>query len=63
MLTVMNKHSLYADKISDNYVPSELLAASRDVWKEAIASGKNTLPERQATVLAPTGNNRLHDGL
>ena len=56
MFSVMNKHSLYADKISDNYVPTEFLLASREVWKEAITLGKEYgYRNGQATVLAPTG--------
>jgi len=41
MLSVMTKHSLFADKISDNYVPNELLSASREVWKDAIVMVKS----------------------
>ena len=56
MLSVMTKHSLFADKISDNYVPNELLLASREVWKDAIVMGKEYgYRNGQATVLAPTG--------
>lgn len=56
MLNVMNKHGLYADRISDNYVPSELLSASSQAWKEAIIVGKEFgFRNGQATVLAPTG--------
>ncbi|MDA0986019.1 MAG: vitamin B12-dependent ribonucleotide reductase [Bacteroidetes bacterium] len=56
MLNVMNKHSIYADKISDQTVPQELLSASQQCWKDAITVGKDFgFRNGQATVLAPTG--------
>jgi ribonucleoside-diphosphate reductase alpha chain len=56
MLSVMQKHGLHAEKIDDAYVPAELLAASRAVWKDAISLGKEFgYRNGQTTVLAPTG--------
>ncbi len=56
MLNVMNKHSVHADKISQQYVPSQLWEASSTSWKEAIELGKESgYRNGQATVLAPTG--------
>ena len=56
MLGVMNKHSIHADRISQDYVPNELWEASSRSWKEAIELGKvHGYRNGQATVLAPTG--------
>ncbi|MFA6541587.1 MAG: vitamin B12-dependent ribonucleotide reductase [Bacteroidota bacterium] len=56
MLGVMNKHSIHADKISTQYVPSDLWEASSRSWKEAIELGKQFgYRNGQSTVLAPTG--------
>mgnify|MGYP000576628356 CR=1 FL=1 len=56
MLNVMNKHSIYAEKINEKHVPEELLHEARQVWQEAIEYGKQYgYRNGQATVLAPTG--------
>ncbi|MBI2429959.1 MAG: vitamin B12-dependent ribonucleotide reductase [Ignavibacteriales bacterium] len=56
MLNVMNKHSIHADRISKDYVPTELWEASSQSWREAIEIGKeHGFRNGQATVLAPTG--------
>lgn len=56
MLNVIQKHGLYAEKIEDQYVPNDLLTASRQAWKDAYTLGKEYgFRNSQATVLAPTG--------
>jgi len=56
MLKVMKMHGLAADKIEDRHVPSDLLTASRKVWDDAYALGREYgFRNSQATVLAPTG--------
>ncbi len=56
MLNVMNKHSIYADKINSEYIPKEMYEAQSQAWKETIALGKeHGFRNGQATVLAPTG--------
>jgi len=52
---VMRKHQAHADAL-DASIPSDLLAAARHSWDEAIALGsKFGYRNSQATVLAPTG--------
>ncbi|HUL42973.1 MAG TPA: vitamin B12-dependent ribonucleotide reductase [Bacteroidota bacterium] len=56
MLKVMKMHGLAADRIEDRHVPSDLLTASRKVWDDAYALGREYgFRNSQATVLAPTG--------
>ncbi len=56
MLNVMNRHSIYADQISNVSIPQDLILASQKCWKDAIAVGKEFgFRNGQATVLAPTG--------
>ena len=56
MLKVMKMHGLAADRIDDRKVPSDLLTASRKVWDDAYAIGRESgFRNSQATVLAPTG--------
>jgi ribonucleoside-diphosphate reductase alpha chain len=56
MLNVMQKHGLYAEKISESNVPQGLLSEAQQVWKDAYALGKQYgYRNGQATVLAPTG--------
>lgn len=56
MLKVIKMHGLAADNISDRLVPSALLMASRKVWDDAYALGKEYgFKNSQVTVLAPTG--------
>jgi ribonucleoside-diphosphate reductase alpha chain len=53
---VMRKHQAHAESIDANLVPSELLAAARGAWDDAVALGaKHGFRNAQATVLAPTG--------
>jgi len=56
MLGVMAKHRAYTHKLDSAFVPLELLSASRAVWDEAYAAGRQYgYRNSQATVLAPTG--------
>ncbi|HEY6192557.1 MAG TPA: vitamin B12-dependent ribonucleotide reductase [Bacteroidota bacterium] len=56
MLRVVKMHGLAADRIENNYVPGDLLTASRKVWDDAYATGREYgFRNSQATVLAPTG--------
>ena len=56
MLNVMQKHGIYAERISKEYVPSDLWEASNDVWKDVVKFGKQYgIRNSQTTVLAPTG--------
>ncbi|HYQ85858.1 MAG TPA: vitamin B12-dependent ribonucleotide reductase, partial [Bacteroidota bacterium] len=56
MLRVIKMHGLEADKIENRYVPGDLLTASRKVWDDAYAIGREYgFRNSQATVLAPTG--------
>ena len=55
-MSVMRKHRTHADRIDGAYVQTDLLAAARDSWDDAIAIGKeHGFRNGQATVLAPTG--------
>jgi ribonucleoside-diphosphate reductase alpha chain len=55
-LRVMQKHRDAVEKIDSSLVPSDLLAAARDSWDQAIALGReHGFRNAQATVLAPTG--------
>jgi ribonucleoside-diphosphate reductase alpha chain len=56
MLNVMNKHSLYAERIQKEFVSPEMWDASVASWRETIALGKEYgFRNGQTTVLAPTG--------
>jgi ribonucleoside-diphosphate reductase alpha chain len=56
MLNVMQKHGIHAERISKEYIPSDLWDASNDVWKEVVSYGKQYgIRNSQTTVLAPTG--------
>jgi ribonucleoside-diphosphate reductase alpha chain len=56
MLNVMQKHLLYAEKISDHFIPADVLHASKNVWREVVELGKKYgFRNGQSTVLAPTG--------
>ncbi|MCX6142974.1 MAG: vitamin B12-dependent ribonucleotide reductase [Ignavibacteriales bacterium] len=56
MLNVMQKHGIHAERISKEYVPSDLWEASNDVWKDVVKFGKqHGIRNSQTTVLAPTG--------
>jgi ribonucleoside-diphosphate reductase alpha chain len=55
-LRVMRKHRGSVERIDHQYVPSDLLDASRRSWDEAIQLGeKYGFRNGQTTVLAPTG--------
>jgi len=55
-MNVMRKHQAHAESIDASQVPSELLAAARGSWDDALALGqKHGFRNSQATVLAPTG--------
>jgi ribonucleoside-diphosphate reductase alpha chain len=55
-LRVMNKHREALKGIDDRNVPSDLNAAARQSWDEAVALGEQFgYRNAQATVLAPTG--------
>jgi ribonucleoside-diphosphate reductase alpha chain len=55
-LNVINKHRGQTHKLDTTFVPLELLTASRTVWDEAYAAGReHGIRNSQATVLAPTG--------
>ena len=56
MLGVIAKHRAHTHKLDSAFVPLELLSASRTVWDEAYAAGREFgYRNSQATVLAPTG--------
>ncbi|MGE5314113.1 MAG: vitamin B12-dependent ribonucleotide reductase [Acidobacteriota bacterium] len=56
MLNVMNKHSLYAERIENDFVSQEMWDASVQSWKEAVKAGREYgYRNGQVTVLAPTG--------
>jgi ribonucleoside-diphosphate reductase alpha chain len=56
MLGVIAKHRAHTHKLDSAFVPLELLSASRTVWDEAYATGREFgYRNSQATVLAPTG--------
>jgi ribonucleoside-diphosphate reductase alpha chain len=56
MLGVIAKHRAGTHKLDSALVPLELLSASRAVWEEAYAAGRESgYRNSQATVLAPTG--------
>jgi ribonucleoside-diphosphate reductase alpha chain len=56
MLDVMRLHRASVENIDERLVPSELLAAARECWDNAITKGeKHGYRNAQATVLAPTG--------
>jgi ribonucleoside-diphosphate reductase alpha chain len=53
---VMRKHQAHAESLDANQLPSELVAAARGSWDDALALGqKHGYRNAQATVLAPTG--------
>ena len=55
-LRVMKKHRQKVDRIDSARVPSNMLAAARETWDEAISVGKeHGFRNGQATVIAPTG--------
>jgi ribonucleoside-diphosphate reductase alpha chain len=56
MLDVIARHRIAAHKLDSAYVPLELLSASRAVWDDAYALGREVgFRNSQTTVLAPTG--------
>jgi len=56
MLNVMTKHGVHAERISKDYVASDLWDAQCNVWKDVVNYGKQYgIRNSQATVLAPTG--------
>jgi ribonucleoside-diphosphate reductase alpha chain len=56
MLDVIALHRDSVDEIQDRLVPSDLMAAARQVWDEALELGeRHGFRNSQATVLAPTG--------
>ncbi|MDH3627454.1 MAG: vitamin B12-dependent ribonucleotide reductase [Acidobacteriota bacterium] len=55
-IKVMRKHQSHADGIDDTSVPSDLLAAARGAWADAVTTGtEHGYRNSQTTVLAPTG--------
>ncbi len=56
MLRVIQKHRTAAYDLNEEYIPTDLLHASREVWDQAYKSGKkNGFRNAQVSVLAPTG--------
>ncbi len=56
MISVMQKHGIYAEKIDKTLVQQGLWQASADVWNDVVSLGKqHGIRNSQATVLAPTG--------
>lgn len=56
MLEVMRMHADALNGIQAQYVPSQLMDAARDVWRETLQLGENHgYRNAQVTVLAPTG--------
>jgi len=55
-LRVMEKHRESVGEITAKYVPSDLMAAAKQAWDEAVELGEDFgYRNAQATVLAPTG--------
>jgi len=55
-LGVMKKHRHHVEKIDSTFVPSDMMAAARSTWDDAIAVGReHGYRNGQATVIAPTG--------
>jgi ribonucleoside-diphosphate reductase alpha chain len=55
-LRVLEKHRAHALKLDSALVPLDLLAAAREAWDGAVASGRASgVRNSQVTVLAPTG--------
>jgi ribonucleoside-diphosphate reductase alpha chain len=55
-LGVMRKHAAHVERIDARLVPSDLLAAARSTWDDAVRLGtQHGYRNAQATVLAPTG--------
>ena len=55
-INVMQKHRLYANRISNTYVPMDMIEASTKVWDEVVEHGKEFgFRNGQVSVLAPTG--------
>ena len=56
MISVIQKHGIYAERIDKQLVPEDLRSASASAWREAEALGKeHGIRNSQVTVLAPTG--------
>jgi ribonucleoside-diphosphate reductase alpha chain len=56
MMRVMKQHQAALDHIDADLVPSEIMQACREVWRETIEAGaEHGYRNAQATVLAPTG--------
>ncbi len=56
MLSVLRMHQAAADEIDDRAVPTNLVGAARDSWREAVELGERYgVRNAQASVLAPTG--------
>ena len=56
MLNVMTKHGVHAERISKDYIASDLWDAQCKVWSDVVEFGKKYgIRNSQATVLAPTG--------
>jgi ribonucleoside-diphosphate reductase alpha chain len=56
MLNVMTKHGVHAERISKDYIASDLWDAQCKVWTDVVNYGKQYgIRNSQATVLAPTG--------
>ncbi|HEY6952286.1 MAG TPA: vitamin B12-dependent ribonucleotide reductase [Bacteroidota bacterium] len=56
MLNVMTKHGVHAERISKDYIASDLWEAQCKVWNDVVEFGKKYgIRNSQATVLAPTG--------
>jgi ribonucleoside-diphosphate reductase alpha chain len=56
MLRVMRKHQHAVSEINARHLPSDLYAAARQAWDEAVELGEDFgYRNAQATVLAPTG--------
>ena len=63
-LRVMHKHRDAMGDIDSTYVPKSLYDAAKDAWDDAVDLGEDHgYRNAQATVLAPTGDDRVHDGL
>ena len=65
MLGVIAKHRAAVGNIENAHsVPGDLLSAARQAWDDALDLGEvHGFRNAQATVLAPTGHDQLHDGL
>lgn len=56
MMNVMMKHRLYAERISNTFVPLSMTEASTQIWNDVVELGKQFgFRNGQTTVLAPTG--------